>query len=122
MSEKVSHLNLEELSLLNEPLKRVEARIDKEDSKYWTNIHQADTGRRQNICYLRLSTTLNGNMMLWHDPVGIICFHLSYILYNLYKSVTYAIFAVKTAAELCICTAIHILWSLLMSGNTKDLI
>lgn len=60
MSDQVSHLNLEELSVLNEPLKR--------DSKYWTYIHQADTGRRQNICYLCLSTTLNGNMMLWHDP------------------------------------------------------
>lgn len=63
MSDKVSHLNLEELSVLNEPLKREEARIDKEDSKYWTYIHQADTGRRQNICYLCLSTALNGNML-----------------------------------------------------------
>lgn len=122
MSDKVSHLNLEELSVLNEPLKRVEARIEKEDSKYWTYIHQADTGRRQNICYLCLSTALNGNMMLWHDPVGPLRFHLSYILHKLYKSVTHAIFAVKTAAELCICTAIHILWSLVMSGNTKELI
>lgn len=58
MSDKVSHLNLEELSVLNEPLKRVEARTDKEDSKYWTYIHQADTGRRQNNCYLSLSTTI----------------------------------------------------------------